>query len=69
MNRPPTPLLFLSGLLLVAACGPAAGPPGLAEQAPNTWVQRSPLPSGPPSPQLGYEASLGYDPRARVLIR
>jgi hypothetical protein len=35
----------------------------------NTWVKRSPLPGGPVSPRLGYESSLGYDPRAHVLIR
>ncbi|GBD37434.1 hypothetical protein HRbin36_02565 [bacterium HR36] len=39
------------------------------EQPANTWVKRSPLPGGPPSPRLGYEASWAYDPQARVLIR
>jgi hypothetical protein len=39
------------------------------EQPPNTWVKRSPVPGGPLSPQMGYESSWGYDPRARVLIR
>jgi hypothetical protein len=39
------------------------------DQPPNTWVKRSPLPGGPPSPRMGYEASLAYDPLAKVLIR
>lgn len=38
-------------------------------QEPNTWVKRSPLKDGPPSPALGYETSLGYDPVAKKLIR
>ena len=29
----------------------------IAKQKPNTWVKRSPLPGGPRSPRLGYEAS------------
>ncbi len=52
----------LLGMLLLAA-------PAALDQPPNTWVKRSPLPGGPPSPQMGYESSWGYDPRARVLIR
>lgn len=65
--RPPTRLLPLGILLATAAA--AADPPAAPDQAPNTWVKRSPLPGGPPSPRLGYESSWGYDPRARVLIR
>jgi len=42
---------------------------GTLEQEPNTWVKRSPLPKGPPSPRLGYEATWGYDPKAKLLIR
>jgi hypothetical protein len=52
-------------VLLVAAVALAAPP----EQPPNTWVKRSPLPGGPPSPRLGYESSWGYDPQAHLLIR
>jgi len=44
-----------------------AAPP--LDQAPNTWVKRSPLPGGPVSPRLGYESTWGYDPIAKVLIR
>jgi hypothetical protein len=33
------------------------------------WVKRSPVKDGPPSPGMGYETSLGYDPVARRLIR
>src|SRR5947207_2279527 len=39
------------------------------EQAPNTWVKRSPLKGGPISPGMGYEAALAYDPAARRVIR
>jgi hypothetical protein len=53
--------------LLVLLAGPGAADP--LDQAPNTWLKRSPLPGGPPSPRMGYEASLAYDPLARVLIR
>ena len=38
-------------------------------QLANTWVKRSPLPDGPPSPRLGYEASWAYDPFSKLLIR
>jgi hypothetical protein len=66
MNRLPSRGLLSLGALLVPALGALAGP---IEQAPNTWVKRSPLSTAPPSPRLGYESSLGYDPRARLLIR
>lgn len=57
------------GVLLVfgAATSVLAAEP-LAQEA-NTWVKRSPLKGGPPSPGLGYETSLGYDPVAKNLIR
>jgi len=42
--------------------------PGI-EQAPNTWVKRSPLETTPPSPQLGYEGACVWDHWRRVLIR
>ena len=51
------------------AQAPAAGAPAIAEQAPNTWVKRSPLPGGPGSPRLGYEASWDYDPVMKKMIR
>src|SRR5262245_17242667 len=68
------------GRVIVAALGvaavilparPAAPPTGgdLADQPANTWVKRSPLRGGPPSPRLGYESSWGYDPEAKLLIR
>jgi hypothetical protein len=60
----------LAGPVLMALCAGPPPPPGdLASQAPNTWVKRSPLPGGPVSPRMGYESTLGYDPRARLLIR
>ncbi len=46
----------------------ALSAPPLAQEA-NTWVKRSPLPGGPPSPRLGYESTWGYDPIAKLLIR
>jgi hypothetical protein len=55
-------------LTVTAALGRAGEQPVLT-QPPNTWVKRSPLPGGPPSPGMGYEASLAYDPRARLVIR
>ena len=53
-------LTFLAGLV-------SAAEPGSLEQGPNTWVKRSPLKGGPPG--MGYETSLGYDPRAGLVIR
>jgi hypothetical protein len=55
-------------VILVAGLASAEEPRFLT-QAPNTWVKRSPLPGGPVSPGMGYETSLGYDPRARLIIR
>ncbi len=56
-------------LSLLACLGaPAAEPTPLAQNA-NTWVKRSPLKGGPLSPGMGYEASLGYDPASRKVIR
>ena len=43
--------------------------PSLEAQAPNTWVKRSPLPSTPPSPRLGYEGACVWDNRHRLLLR
>jgi hypothetical protein len=66
---------LMVGVLTAAMCGAtawageAAKPPTLADQAPNTWVKRSPLPGGPPSPRLGYEASWDYDPEMKRMIR
>ncbi|HZZ77554.1 MAG TPA: hypothetical protein VFE62_03490 [Gemmataceae bacterium] len=41
----------------------------LQDQAPNTWVKRSPLKEAPLSPMLGYEGSFGYDPKTKLVIR
>lgn len=46
----------------------AAAQPAALDQPVNTWVKRSPLPDGPPSPRLGYEGTIGYDPRAGLLV-
>jgi len=42
---------------------------GVIKQEPDTWVKRSPIPEGPPSPKLGYEASLDYDVKNKKIIR
>ncbi len=48
----------------------ASAQPGTSlQQDANTWVKRSPLKSGPPSPMLGYEGSFGYDTRLKLLVR
>jgi hypothetical protein len=68
-------IAVLAGLTALAA--PAAGqdapdadaPPPLAEQAHNTWVMRSPLPSAPRSPRKGYESSWAWDPFNQRIIR
>jgi hypothetical protein len=63
-------LLSLAACLLGGTVLAVAPPPPLRlEQAPNTWVKRSPLPGGPVSPGLAYEAALAYDPVARRVVR
>ncbi len=52
-----------------AASEAAPAAPSIAEQAPDTWVKRSPVPGGPGSPRLGYESSWDYDPAAGKMIR
>ncbi len=63
-----TPAGFFLATILVAGSLPAQEA-GLLKQQPNTWVKRSPLKGGPPSPGMGYEASFGYDPKHKVVIR
>src|SRR5262245_39282038 len=63
-----TVFLALTLPILTFPFAPAGDPPPL-EQAPNTWVKRSPTPGGPVSPGMGYEASLGYDPVRQRVIR
>lgn len=49
----------------------AAAPLGAAEltQTANSWVKRSPLPGGPPSPRMGYECATAWDSKHKILIR
>ena len=44
---------------VLAAALPAAARDDGPEQAPNTWVKRSPGPDAPVSPRMGYESSWG----------
>jgi len=62
------PLGAVLAFALLPAHLAAEGPRELV-QGPNTWVKRSPLPGGPRNPMLGYEASFGYDPIAKKIIR
>jgi fibronectin type 3 domain-containing protein len=56
-------------LLSLALFAPSADPAPALDQPPNTWVKRSPLPGGPPSPGLGYECSLVWDSKHRRVVR
>lgn len=58
-------MLPLAFALLVPSAAPAAPP----ELPLNTWVKRTPFPDTPPSPGLGYEGSLAWDPKHRKVIR
>ena len=62
-------LISLIVLALAAAVVRAADVVSIEKQEPNTWVKRSPLTGGPPSPRLGYESSWGYDQRFGKMIR
>jgi hypothetical protein len=62
------PLWAFLGFLLFPADLLGESPRELV-QGPNTWVKRSPLPGGPRNPMLGYEASFGYDPVGKKIIR
>src|SRR5437588_763151 len=66
MKHLPCVALLLSAA--VAGLAPAGGPEPIKQES-NTWVKRSPLPGAPPSPGMGYETSLAYDPRARLVNR
>jgi hypothetical protein len=54
---------------LLVLSGFAAEDRSPPEQEPNTWVKRSPVKGGPPSPGMGYEASLVYDPVSHRVLR
>ena len=62
--------LTLIGIVASTFIHTAVAQPGmLLQQDANTWVKRSPLKGGPPSPMLGYEGSFGYDTKHKLLIR
>ncbi len=61
-------LAFFGLTILLTAAAQANGQAPLSQE-PNTWVKRSPLKDGPPSPRLGHENSQDYDPVARRVIR
>lgn len=56
-------------VLSLALLAPTADPAPALDQPPNTWVKRSPLAGGPPSPGLGYECSLVWDAKHRRVVR
>jgi hypothetical protein len=56
-------------VFVLASVGASAALPPRSKHQPNTWVKLSPVPGGPPSPGMAYEASLGYDPVHRMVIR
>ncbi len=58
-------------MLLLFAAGPPSAQfsPSMAGQTANTWVKRSPWPWTPPSPRLGYEGTLDYDPIHKKIVR
>jgi hypothetical protein len=65
--------LFLA-MLLTAAMLPisvAAQPDLLSQltQPANSWVKRTPLPSTPVSPRLGYEGACVWDNKHQVIVR
>src|SRR5690242_8600386 len=61
---------LLLALMVAAITNDASSAePSVADQAPNTWVKRSPLKGGPVSPGMGYECSLVYDPVSKRVIR
>lgn len=55
-------------LFTLALLAPSADP-APQDQAPNTWVKRSPLTGGPSSPGLGYEGAFTWDSKNRRVIR
>ncbi|MBM3983421.1 MAG: hypothetical protein FJ304_24765 [Planctomycetes bacterium] len=69
MPRPLSAVALASLVSLVALRAPAADPPAIADQAPNTWVKRSPLEGGPASPGLGYEGAFAWDSKHKRVIR
>src|SRR5262249_10301738 len=54
---------LLTALLCLFSQDPAADHPL------NTWVKRTPLEKGPPSPRLGYEGDCAWDAKRRVILR
>ena len=48
---------------------PPVALPSVAEQAPMTWVKRSPREDAPVSPRKGYESSWDWDPFSKRIIR
>jgi hypothetical protein len=61
--------LLLANIVLLPLPLVLAAEPVPLEQEPGTWVKRSPVKGGPPSPGMGYEASLVYDPVSRRVLR
>ncbi len=59
----------LNTVVLLSLVAPPVSSFAALSQEPNTWVKRSPLPGGPPSPRLGYEGACVWDTKHHLLIR
>ncbi len=68
----PSELLLMPALLTAALPASVVAQPDLLSQLSspaNTWVKRTPLPSTPVSPRLGYEGACVWDNKHQLLIR
>src|SRR4030095_15479897 len=68
----PSELLLVLALLTAALPVSIVAQPDLLSQLSspaNTWVKRTPLPSTPVSPRLGYEGACVWDSKHQLLIR
>jgi hypothetical protein len=68
----PSEFLLVTALLTAALPASVVAQPDLLSQLSNpanTWVKRTPLPSTPASPRLGYEGACVWDSKHQVVIR
>jgi len=78
MQRASLAVIVVAAAAVCAAAAAAADPPAgrspaAGEGPPHPlmeWVKRHPLPGAArPSPRMGYETSMAYDPASRLIIR